>query len=144
MKNVMKVLFVLSLALTGSLLTGEKADAAWSSWQSVPNAGSSCKVRVHTNATNYSASAKTVDAVAESQGNCGTLYYDMHLLWKGLESVSIDSASGYFASSTPTKSLKIKSLTPETNNTVVKLVLYNKSNKYLGDAYSESITIAKR
>ncbi|MGE7997530.1 hypothetical protein ACQKOF_02380 [Lysinibacillus sp. NPDC093190] len=116
-----------TMALSGALLLpAVPAQAAWSDWQSVSKAGSGCKVRVYTDATNYSAKATTVDAKAESNGKCGTLYYDMRLTWMGSDSMSHDITSGSFSSNTPTKSLKIGDVY-ENEKTYIRLYLFTDS-----------------
>lgn len=74
----------------------QNASAAWSDWQSFDGFKQGCKVRVYTDALNYSSKASTVDVKAEQNGNCGTIYYNMFLSWKGSDSVSIGSNDYFF------------------------------------------------
>jgi hypothetical protein len=134
-----------TIALSGALLIpAAPAKAAWSDWQSVPSAGSSCKVRVYTDATSYSANATTVNAKAESNGNCGTLYYNMQLSYMGSRDVSRDAASGSFTSNTPINSLKIRDVEKDEKTHVTMYLFTEPSYKNPpGIVYSDSIYLTK-
>ncbi|ASB89191.1 hypothetical protein OZL92_17680 [Bacillus sonorensis] len=110
MKKVLRlcVLFGVTMAILLGF-SPQNASAAWSDWQSFDGFKQGCKVRVYTDALNYSSKASTVDVKAEQNGNCGTIYYNMFLSWKGSDSVSIGSnvPTGSFTSNTPLKSINI-------------------------------------
>ncbi|EPC8411463.1 hypothetical protein ACR3AM_005933 [Bacillus thuringiensis] len=144
MQKTIKFLFVLSLIISSSFFVTKKADAAWSDWNNVPNAAKDCKVRVYTDATNYSSTAKTVDAKAETNGKCGTLYYFMALSWNGLDSASHDTTTGSFSSNTPVKQLKIGTVYDD-ETTYVSLVLFSDADrtKEIGRLASNTIYLKK-
>ncbi|MCF7618527.1 hypothetical protein [Bacillus sonorensis] len=130
MKKVLKpcVLFGVTIAILLGF-SPQNASAAWSEWQSFDGFKQGCKVRVYTDALNYSSKAKTVDVKAEQNGNCGTIYYNMFLSWKGSDSVGIGSnvPTGSFTSVTPLKSINIIHQ-QETTSAVVYLEMKKSSN----------------
>jgi len=109
-KKVLKasVLFGVSMAIFLGF-SPQNASAAWSSWQSFDGFKQGCKVRVYTDATTYTRNAKTVDVKAEQNGNCGTIYYNMFLSWKGYPHTGLgeNTPTGSFSSVTPLKSITI-------------------------------------
>lgn len=103
-----KILFLTSVFLLTSMLfyPSSNAEAAYSEWQTVYG---SCKVRIWTDAINYYPSATSIDAYAETNGKCTTLYYDgMYVATHaagGIGKIS-PSYSGYFKNRTPLKVFK--------------------------------------
>lgn len=132
MKKFSKFLIVFIIGLVGFATVPEgKADAAWSAWQSRDGFKAGCKVRVWVDAYSYSNAANTVDAKAEQNGSCGTIYYQMFLSSDGSDSVgaSDDLFTGNFNSSTPVKSFNINTVKVNwTQNAVVYLYMYKTSN----------------
>ena len=148
MKKIFKIsplILSVSLIAGGLMLPTEKADAAWSSYQKAGDAfGTNCKVRVYTDLTNYTSVANTVDAIAQTNGQCsGTIYYDMYIPDPLVPSGFIGSNErGAFTKQTPTKYFNINGV-KSTRTTNVWVDLYKNSN-YTGSqeqVKSDSITI---
>ncbi|MCF7618638.1 hypothetical protein P9D57_00585 [Bacillus sonorensis] len=144
MKKVLKlcVLFGVSMAILLGF-SPQNASAAWSDWQSFNGFKQGCKVRVYTDALNYSSKAKTVDVKAEQNGNCGTIYYEMFLSWKGNWSIGMGEnlPTGSFTSVTPLKSITI--IHPEEKTDAIVYVGLKKSSNgdNLYEAKSKWLTI---
>jgi hypothetical protein len=85
--------------LSGVISVPSKADAAWSSWT---NLGSGCSVRVWVDAYTYTSSATSIDVIAEQNGACGQLSYEMFVVGNNNGQIS-PKQSGYFSSITPRK-----------------------------------------
>ncbi|MEM5015378.1 hypothetical protein WKH31_03710 [Metabacillus indicus] len=143
-KKLSKFILVTSLTILGfGFLPVEKADAAWSSWKTVSEAGSSCQIRVYTDAATYSSAANTVDAKAETNGRCSTIYYEMSLASNNSSYVTIGNIfTGYFNTATPMKSFNINSVKTK-NTTSVHLDVYLDVNRqrYIETVYSSTIVI---
>jgi hypothetical protein len=111
MKKAVKFAISLATIFVLGILTlpMNQAEAAWSGWQDVPEAGSSCQVNVYTDATNYYRGAGTIGAKAEQRGNCGQLNYMVTVQDQNWYNIG-SSQSGYFNYSTPMKYFNISSL----------------------------------
>jgi hypothetical protein len=66
-----------SVLLSGVISVPSKANTAWSSWT---NLGSLCSVRVWVDAYTYTSSAASIDVIAEQNGACGQLSYEMFVV----------------------------------------------------------------
>ncbi|WP_195536336.1 hypothetical protein [Bacillus paralicheniformis] len=144
MKKVLKasVLFGVCVAFLLGFAPKE-ASAAWSEWQSFDGFKQGCKVRVYTDALNYSSKASTVDVKAEQNGNCGTIYYGMFLSWKGSDSVSIGSSypTGSFTSNTPLKSINIMHQQEKTDAIVYLEMKKSENGDIVSRAKSQWLTV---
>ncbi len=143
----MKLRLVISFVfLCVSIFFSIDASAATSKWQTPYFAKSTCKVRVWTDATNYSKTAKTVDFTIEQNGKCGELKYNAHLSPIGLYTYTAKFARGSFKYKTPLKKLSLN--LPEYKHrgyeAVVHVGLSTKNGKDLGYAESKTINIKKR
>ncbi|MEY8750766.1 hypothetical protein [Alkalicoccobacillus gibsonii] len=134
------------LAVSFSLgFSTNSAEAATSSWQKVPGAGSSCQVRVWTDASTYTTRATTIDFTLEQKGNCGKLNYSAGFHPDDLSSFYTPTSTGSFSFKTPIKTLSLShSLFKGSQHTGRVHAILTKSGKEVGYAHSNKITTHKR
>lgn len=150
MKKVVKIVLALLFSVVGfTTFQTEKASAAYSSWQSLPD-GSGCAIRIYTDASTYTTSATSIDWFVQNNGHsgCKTLYYtasvrDMNDTWQPAIS---GYQTGYFSSQTPTKRFYISGLKRTGINASVRVKIYRDSAKtqFKGDFDSSTFYIQKR
>ncbi|MBQ4817272.1 hypothetical protein [Bacillus pumilus] len=143
----MKLRLVISFVfLCVSIFFSIDASAATSKWQTPYFAKSSCKVRVWTDATNYSKTAKTVDFTIEQNGKCGELRYQAHLSPIALYTYNAKFVRGSFKYKTPLKklSLNLPEYKQRGYEAKVFVDLYSKNGKDLGFVESNKLNIKKR
>ncbi|MEK5390741.1 cell wall-binding protein [Margalitia sp. FSL K6-0131] len=135
MRKSIKLFFGFLLVISGGLIafSNEKAEAATSGWQSVYGV-SGCKVRVWTDYSAYTSSATTIDAYAETNGQCGRLEYKAFRAQQSesFSSYSSESYSGYFSERTPIKSFNLNKWNTPIDMTLdsvyVSLLVYKASD----------------
>lgn len=142
--KISPLILSVSLIAGGLMLPTEKADAAWSGYQDAEAFGENCQVRVYTDLVTYTSVANTVDAIAQTNGDCsGTIYYDMYIPDPLTPSAFIgNNEPGAFTSQTPMKKFNINSVKSK-RTTNVWLDLYKDSghSRFAGEVKSSPITI---
>ncbi|MES5395134.1 hypothetical protein ABU952_03250 [Bacillus amyloliquefaciens] len=121
--------------------------ATYSGWQHPDNMAKSCKVRIITDASTYTAKATSVDAKIEQNGKCGDIYYKMYLSYKNGVFIGIgDEQTGSFKSSTPWKSISLKGTSFATQTTSVHVLVSKKKNSGYSKqpVYSKNIKLYAR
>ncbi|MGN7311440.1 hypothetical protein ACTHQ4_10080 [Alkalicoccobacillus gibsonii] len=146
MKKLKVATLVGILAVSFSLgFSTNSAEAATSSWQKVPGAGSSCQVRVWTDASTYTTRATTIDFTLEQKGNCGNLKYIAGFNPDGLSSFTAPNTDGNFSFKTPVKKLSLNhSLFKGSQRSGWVEASLWKNNKTVGVVSSNKITVHKR
>ena len=147
MKKITNFL-VLSFAVIVSFIfiNPANAEASTTSWKKVSDLGSSCKVRIWTDATTYTKKAKTVDFTIEQNGKCGKLHYEAWLKPLGLYTYVSPNVSGSFNYKTPIKKLSvdIPLYKKQGRDSVVNVQLWNTSRYIYPDVWSNVIHIHKQ
>ncbi|MDM5297709.1 hypothetical protein QUF51_06045 [Bacillus pumilus] len=143
----MKLRLIISFVfLCVSIFFSIDASAATSNWKTPLFAKSTCKVRIWTDATNYSKNAKTVDFTIEQNGKCGELKYMAHISPTSLYTYNATFVRGSFKYKTPLKKLTLN--LPEYKykgyEAVVHVDIDSKNGKELGFVDSKKIYIQKR
>ena len=141
-ENMKKTLLAGILAFVVMFSLGSfNAEAAYGSWTSVKQGGSSCKVRIWTDYTSYSASATTVDYKIYNNGSCSNLKYESSLeVYVAGGSVALSGYhTGNFSNSSPVKRfslspLKNYNLNPLGGAVMAHLYTSSKSNSTLVDS----------